>query len=634
MIIKSAFSKIIRSLTLVSICIAATFGQTALPTPKIPPRCQKFYPAEITINAAPPPTVTPPEAAKSPNMPGGAAMSNGLASGAPVIKVSNPINNQIDQQLVSQFISDTWKNKQRHRFMLVIVADKYGSDSFDVQDTSPAKIAETFNNLYYEGATNDNPPLEDKPPLPVILSGAKATTTAITDEIKKYSALSSDDSLLIYILAHGEATPNDFKFYTYDSFVTMTTLVDVTSGIKAPIYIVLDSCNSGKAIASSKISTEDLKNTVVIAASPEDGEAAFMKDIKASAFSYFFNRAVDEDWDFADDNHDGVITFFEINQYLQNRLSCAVQHNDLTTENKKEVEPKINGGGDYNQPLAFKADKITTQMSPFWDHYQDQHTYALLTEHLRILNGNLFLINKVDSGFKINISAHVKEPLIYSDQTVNKNPSNAQIQTAKQKLEFLSGYETNNAAALTWGNNEALNKRYLDFQKYAAALELYQNAIATSSNEKSYRQALRLTAYGAYNSAIKMLAELEIKPDTKPDEQFYLLFGLAERFAKNLNEAVAVYDRGLTKFPAGTKLMMEKAATIVLLAGDATGKDSINLFLKAIEIELKRNPKLSIETQKSVDSFWAQLQFLQRTGDLSSFDEQLAGLKEKYKPSN
>lgn len=542
--------------------------------PAVPDPCGKFI-ANDTLPASTP-----------------APLDNLSSSSLSAVPEANPIHSL----LISDFTDKRWNIGQK--YLLVITVN--GTDPID--DLDAGKIARFFKKYKFVGFQDDSPR---------VISAENATEKTIQEELTSY-ILGPDDSLVVYIMAHGEQANGDFRFnVAKEGSMTMSDLIGIFSAKIDPqreknpkIFVVFDSCHSGKA-NFTKISKEDYRNIVTITSASEQGEAAFMKNgVKASALSYYLNRALNEDWKIADKDSDGILTYQEAVNYLKIRLKCASKNNEITVD----MDPSIDGLN-QTEALAFEPVKANNFDSQFWQEFILGQSYAILNERLQSIYGNIHLINNQDYFAKLPILTSKIRKMVMSKHTITASIINERNEV-DEKIDNFNSY----------GNRVEIYNRFLQDKPQSQS----------GADGGSYVGSVKLLSDNKYKEAIKILIEIE-KSDKNQSEQLYMTLGLAQRYTGTLSSATETYDRGLKRFPESTKILLEKASTIVFAEGDTKTKESIKIFSQGVEIELKKYGVLLIDTQKSIESFRSQLDFLKRTGDLVSFNKQIEDLLQKTK---
>jgi hypothetical protein len=200
------------------------------------------------------------------------------------------------------------------------------------------------------------------------LSGRNASKARVWDAIKEMADLvDTHDVGLIYYVGHGSVAPNprDLSLAVYDKLVEadegirVSDIITTLSLRKFPgnveeipkFILVLETCYSGLASSKSGVKVVDQdglktlaeantgltppppKQMVLLSASANGDSRAFeLKSTNVSAFGYFFVRALREEWACADLTPDGVITVFELENYLKKRLAAAFKANLIEGE--------------------------------------------------------------------------------------------------------------------------------------------------------------------------------------------------------------------------------------------------------------------------------------------------------------
>ena len=190
------------------------------------------------------------------------------------------------------------------------------------------------------------------------LEGARATKGAIKDALSEMAGkLKEGDLGIIYYVGHGSIAPShrDLSLSVYDRPVDDDEGIRVSDIIgslevsqyrtdvkEIPHYIiVLETCYSGIAVPDQEwvISTagglqtvsqvknqaSTLPQIVIISATTIglDTVAYDLHGTNLSAFGFFFLRALNEDWECADTNQDGILTLNELTNYIADRLQLA-----------------------------------------------------------------------------------------------------------------------------------------------------------------------------------------------------------------------------------------------------------------------------------------------------------------------
>jgi hypothetical protein len=610
--------------------------------------------------------------------------------------------------------------------MLIVTVNIASSDGlFEKMSNLNAKeLARRFKEIGFTGIDNGE--------FPTILEGVNAAQTEFETLVERQPA-SPEDMLVIYIIAHGEYTGSNFSLWFWKNKVSIPTLVEAIrtreDGLPpwGNVYLILDSCYSGKALDIILPLPEQRRQLAIMTSAVEPvkpqkddpnppskitGEAVFLGgDIKATAFSYYMTEVFEKDklWDYADGiyddgkTQDGVITFDEMNRYLRKRIGCARIKGEVPNDSGMMPDLLTRDTSTRNQPFAIKASKIKNYNTPFWDDVYISDTLHIHMSAMRMLKGGINLVN--NPGYYQDLAAKngqlksIQENAEvfrqnFKSQVIPKNVLNSLLVLSEKELTAF-----NNKAAgsnrLIYLNSPIQNQQYQDqvwanankqlittnsnttptnsnsavnantatananiqpafptVQKTASIREYYGayrkydgggNRIYYYSSPKTFKSAVELFAQDEYDSALSVLKSIEpteinkIKSDDKLSEEdkqlnferFYLMMGLLFRYTGNLPEAIGAYDKGLQLVPESSKLMFEKASTLVLMPEKTKSRiqpsdQAVDLALNAIKRQLAvNNGAIPDETKKSVASFASQLFFLGRIGNLSEFNKKL-----------
>jgi hypothetical protein len=279
-------------------------------------------------------------------------------------------------------IAKLFSSEHKH-YRLVIGASKFKSDSSldrPFVESTAALIDKRLDTAGYMAlpnvvATQNSP----------YLTGEKATKSNINKAIEEMAALMGpDDFAIIYYVGHGSTAPNhiDTSLSVYDKPVAPDEGIRVsdivgTLGVdqylrdikQLPHYIiVLETCYSGSAVATEPWTVVDDNGNqrlgqiiggpsyppqiVVIAATAPAGLASKAYDLHGtnlSAFGVFFLRALNEDWECADSNQDGILTLNELADYIKAELKAAY------TLKPPAIDGPMSPRASSDQPLNFLA---------------------------------------------------------------------------------------------------------------------------------------------------------------------------------------------------------------------------------------------------------------------------------------
>jgi hypothetical protein len=243
---------------------------------------------------------------------------------------------------------------QRHRYRLVIGAGEYATDptmNRSFVDPTAALVDARLAAIGFKAL----PSLASTTPY---LSGKAATKQAIMQALKEMVAVTNgQDYGVIYYIGHGSITlsNNDLTLGVYDRPVARDDGIRVSDILgtleygdwrsditEIPHYlIVLDACFSGNSAIGDSVELrtqnnvqrlEEIQNQIVppqiaILAATSDGDSSSaypLRGTNASAFGYYFARALKEDWACADSiTPDGILTLNELTDYLKIRLQLA-----------------------------------------------------------------------------------------------------------------------------------------------------------------------------------------------------------------------------------------------------------------------------------------------------------------------
>lgn len=514
---------------------------------------------------------------------------------------------------IDEFEKNRWKAS--NRFMLILTVAEYDEQSWNIpiEDLQAPQIANYFADLGYKGYGQATPK---------ILDSQNTTRDSLLNELRGY-ALTANDSLTIYIIAHGSSEDEEFHIFLRNSSLSITDITNVLKSKESRNFIFLDSCHSGKALENNT-PISHLRNTVIITATRDHdqkteeisispGAAGTIQNlnVRASAFSYYLTRALDKDWDLVDGG-DGLISYDELTDYLKRRLKCGY-HNK--TVNVTMVPSII--GLNKDELLAFRRSKVRDPNSYQWSDVLTQAVYAILEERLYKAQGNATLI---------------KQPNLYSGLFISII---GRIRTSAN-LPGINARKVHTVKKLPIDKDIPILKLGTEFKELNDQLKTYEDHFAGNDDKKS--KTLKLLSSGDFDSAAFILADIKINPidhnskQPTASQKDYLLLALAERSAGNISSAIETYDRALLEYPDDPKLMIEKASTLIFLPGDSTNKKSIDLALAAIKAEIKVNGKVSSSTEKSLERFQGQLDFLKRSGDLATFNQALSEIKSTSQP--
>jgi hypothetical protein len=250
-------------------------------------------------------------------------------------------------------VIDTTLN-QRKRYRLVIGAGENSTDpsmNRSFVDPTASLVDSRLAGVGFK-------PLPSLASTTPYLAGPAATKQAIMTAINEMvSVTSGQDYGVIYYVGHGSITWNnlDLTLGVYDRPVTRDDGVRVSDilGVleftdwhsnvtEIPHYLlVLDACFSGnttladRAILTTRNNVQRVEKiqdqivppqiAILTATSDGDSNSAYeLRGTNASAFGYYFARAVKEDWACSDSiTPDGILTLNELTTYLRNRLKLA-----------------------------------------------------------------------------------------------------------------------------------------------------------------------------------------------------------------------------------------------------------------------------------------------------------------------
>lgn len=190
------------------------------------------------------------------------------------------------------------------------------------------------------------------------LAGPAATKQAIMAALSEMeSVTTAQDYGVIYYVGHGSIalSNNDLTLGVYDRPVARDDGIRVSDVLgtlefgdfrsditEIPHYVlILDACFSGNAAIGARTVVGTTNNVqrlqqiqgqivppqIAIIAATSDGDSTSAYELhgtNASAFGYYFGRALNEDWACSDAiTPDGILTLNELTTYIKNRLKLA-----------------------------------------------------------------------------------------------------------------------------------------------------------------------------------------------------------------------------------------------------------------------------------------------------------------------
>jgi tetratricopeptide (TPR) repeat protein len=106
--------------------------------------------------------------------------------------------------------------------------------------------------------------------------------------------------------------------------ISVTEIVDaVRESYPGQLALVIDSCFSGQGVLASSLTLKDLGLTTSIftsSSSVQESQKITVGTLEMSAFTYALTQGLGADWDNADQDKDGVLTFVELERYTRAML--------------------------------------------------------------------------------------------------------------------------------------------------------------------------------------------------------------------------------------------------------------------------------------------------------------------------
>jgi len=243
---------------------------------------------------------------------------------------------------------------QRKRYRLVIGAGEYSLDA-SMNRSFVDPTASMVDSRLAELGFLPLPSLASQTPY---LAGAAATKAAVMAALNEMlSVTSQQDYGIIYYVGHGSIalSNNDLTLGVYDRPVGRDDGIRVSDILgtlefgdwrsditEIPHYLlILDACFSGNAALGNRVAMNTTNNVqrleqiqgqivppqIAIIAATSDGDSSSAYELhgtNASAFGYYFARALKEDWACSDAiTPDGILTLNELTTYIKDRLKLA-----------------------------------------------------------------------------------------------------------------------------------------------------------------------------------------------------------------------------------------------------------------------------------------------------------------------
>jgi|GEM_PF-2728273 len=232
--------------------------------------------------------------------------------------------------------------KARPKSYLLVAASKTNAAQTDLPFTKvdAQGVAKALVRLGYE-------------PLGVgLLEGTNATEENFVAELQKIRSLPKNALVIVYYSGHAFVDPSGkdlwLQLYGQKKFgdhfgLSIDNLLGAARGqtYKGELSLILDTCFSGAAGNSAQLKESD--NTVIVASSSYQQPSVSMVNAdtpEMSAFTFYFIKALTEDWSRVDDNQDGIIMYADLGVYIGNRLKERFYDRTLLGE----MQPQLFGG--------------------------------------------------------------------------------------------------------------------------------------------------------------------------------------------------------------------------------------------------------------------------------------------------
>lgn len=211
---------------------------------------------------------------------------------------------------------------ERKKYFLIIASSKTGVPDTDLPfaKVDAGEISKTLTRLGYEKIQ--------------VLDDKNATQEKVITALENIPNLDPDALVVIYYSGHAwtDAQGRDLWLQLYGQTkiggyrgISINDLLGVARGstYAGQIMVILDTCYSGQAIRTTRLSPGDYDNTVIFASS-RFSESAYPKTLPSgtqiSAFTYHLIEGLNTDWNIVDGDGDGIILYTELLAYVGNQL--------------------------------------------------------------------------------------------------------------------------------------------------------------------------------------------------------------------------------------------------------------------------------------------------------------------------
>ncbi len=263
-----------------------------------------------------------------PDLPG-ATLAEYLNSSCPHPPYNPPLPEAQDQ-LQRAFTS-------QKRFFVVIGASRYPADNGQADssddrpfvESSARRVRDALIKHGYQEAG--------------FLVGRDATKEKVRQALRQFQNVGPEVSVVVYYAGHAvpgdSATNDDLYLQLANERVALGNGLPVSLVLgelqgpktgdnrptsRARVFLVIDSCYSGQPLLNAPIWRAGMLTSLVLLTSARAEQRSWPLTLPdgdvATAFGYFFARALTDDWDCTDRLRDGAITIWEVHLYLDRRL--------------------------------------------------------------------------------------------------------------------------------------------------------------------------------------------------------------------------------------------------------------------------------------------------------------------------
>jgi MalT-like TPR region/Caspase domain len=291
-----------------------------------------------------------------------------------------------------------WRGRQKY-FLIVAASETPGiNDHLPFTKIDAEKVSQGLSAVGYQKLD--------------ILDGQNATKKNFVSALKRIQSLPPNATVIVYYSGHAfaDASKSDLSLQLFgrtqfgdEQGLAVNEIVRTARGetYRGELAIILDTCYSGQAVLTSKLSLKEAAGTAILTSS-SDYQASYSvrlpDGVEMSVFTYFFLQALGDDWEEADTDHDGVIFYADVKRYINQQLL-------RTSAIPQLMEPQLSDNS--NAWVAFNPRRARNSQTPTIS--------ALLSIQLRELQDPETTMSGLSNSNRDNADSYIQALMAIQD---------------------------------------------------------------------------------------------------------------------------------------------------------------------------------------------------------------------------